>query len=65
MLVLLQATLFDFEGLTIKDLENILDYSSVTIRSYLNSKSISSMIDIDTKDKFYRYSLLQFEYIIK
>ncbi len=58
LFVLLQATLFDFEGLTIKDLENILDYSSVTIRSYLNSKSISSMIDIDTKDKSYRYSLL-------
>lgn len=55
--LLLQATLFDFEGLTIKELVKYSDFSDSTVRNYLKRDEVIRIINENSSEKPFRYSL--------
>lgn len=55
--LLLIKTLFDYEGLTMPKLCNILNMSDVTVRNYLKNGYLSELLKIKKDGKAYLYSL--------
>lgn len=55
--ILLQATLFDFEGMTINEIADASQISYGTVRNYLKIKDLLKVIHEEKTDKPYRYSI--------
>lgn len=55
--VLLNKTLFDYEGFTMPELCNILDMSDVTIRNYLKNSYVNEILEVKKDGKAYLYRL--------